>query len=132
MKCRNLKAYKYELLEDEKFVCAIPKEISTGYANIHNYIITAITRYAWNGITGWPKWLKEPKCSRRATLIHDAIYQMIKEGLLGMYWRKTADLIFKRICIEDGMWKWTAWLFYYIVRLFGGVLIRLKRIQKNK
>lgn len=58
----------------------------------------------------------------RGSLVHDALYQLIEDGvgLLPLSDRAQADAELRRICLEDGMSSasW-AWLVYKAVRMFG-------------
>ena len=67
--------------------------------------------YAWDGPSG--PTIDTPS-TIRASLVHDALYQLMKEGLLNIKYRKYADDLFKEILIEDvkeklaekgGFWK---------------------------
>lgn len=73
--------------------------------------------YAWDGPSGPTI---DTKDSMRASLIHDGIYQLIREGYLGTDWREHADNIFYNVLREDGMSKIRAWIWYQAVRWFGG------------
>ena len=116
---RELHRYKYELL----LTVAIDTEIKDLEINT-KYIVLWIggrlfikERYAWDGASG-PTW--DDKTNMRGSLIHDALYQLIREGHLGRAkWRKYADELLRDICIEDGMNKWRAGLWYWAVRTFG-------------
>jgi hypothetical protein len=44
----------------------------------------------------------------RAGLVHDALYQLIREGFLPIEARSIADDMLCQLCIEDGMWAWRA------------------------
>lgn len=71
--------------------------------------------YEWDGATGYPDVVQ----IIRASLVHDALYDLIREGVLNKKHRKKADKLFRKICLEDGMGKWQAWRVYSAVRLFG-------------
>ncbi len=72
--------------------------------------------YAWDGPSGptidTPDFLI-------GSLVHDALYQLMRERKLPQSYRKIADQILKRICLEEGMPSWRAFYVYYAVRLFG-------------
>ena len=72
--------------------------------------------YAWDGPSG-PA-IDTPN-SMRASLVHDALYQLMRMGLLDRKYRHAADREFRRICIEDGMSKFRAWYFYKGVDIFA-------------
>jgi len=52
----------------------------------------------------------------RAALPHDVLYQAIRLSLIPKECRKQADILLKRLCIEDGAWKWQASIAYFILR----------------
>lgn len=72
--------------------------------------------YAWDGASG-PTY--DSKSSMRPSLGHDGLYQLMRMGLLSMAYREIVDEIFKRMCLEDGMWSWRATLWHMAVRTFG-------------
>jgi hypothetical protein len=75
--------------------------------------------YAWDG----PTVAIDTKTFMRASLVHDALYQLMREGfLLEERWRKTADETMYKICLEDGMNWFRAWYAYTCVRIFSGGL----------
>jgi hypothetical protein len=48
----------------------------------------------------------------RGAFVHDALYQLMREGLLPQSWRVLTDMELRRICLEDGMWCLRAcWVF---------------------
>ena len=119
MKYRHLHGYKYESLETETVMTDITgMEIDTPYITLWpSGQLFIKERYAWDGASG-PTW--DDKTNMRGSLIHDALYQLIREGHLGRAkWRKYADELLRDICIEDGMNKWRAGLWYWAVRTFG-------------
>lgn len=71
--------------------------------------------YAWDGATG----ALDTKSSRRGSLGHDALYQLIRLGLLGHEWREAADQVLRRLCEEDKMLAPRAWAWYHAVRIFA-------------
>ena len=57
--------------------------------------------YAWDGPSG-PS--IDTKTFMRGSLVHDALYQLMRAGQLDAgEWRKQADVELRRICREDGM-----------------------------
>lgn len=73
--------------------------------------------YAWDGPSGPTI---DTKNFMRGSLVHDALYQLIGNGLLDAEHRKRADEILRDICKEDGMSSVRAWWVYRAVRLAGG------------
>jgi hypothetical protein len=65
--------------------------------------------YAWDGCSG-PTY--DDDTNMRGGLIHDALYQLMRLGLLPMECRAIADKILKQECLKDGMWKIRAWWYF--------------------
>ena len=81
-------------------------------------VLTLSEGYSWDGASGPAR---DTKTIMRASLIHDALYQLIRMGMLDQSkeTRKKADVILREICLEDGMSRFRAWAVYYAVRIFG-------------
>ena len=71
--------------------------------------------YAWDG----PTWAIDTENFMRGSLIHDALYQLMREGQLDSSYRKQADVLLYHTCREDGMSWWRASYVYQMVRWFG-------------
>jgi hypothetical protein len=116
---RNLKGYKYELSEMEMFDTGIriPAEIQTQYIwmTISGYL-TIKAGYAWDGPSGPTI---DTKNFMRGSLAHDALYQLMRMGLLGKDQRGAADGLLRRLCREDGMSAIRAAWVFSAVRVFG-------------
>lgn len=77
--------------------------------------ITISAGYAWDG----PTWAVDTLNFMRGSLVHDALYQLMRAGLLSAKHRKAADSLLRKHCIEDGMSAIRAWWVYAGVRLGG-------------
>lgn len=74
------------------------------------------TGYVWDGPSG-PSF--HTANFMRGSLYHDALYDLMKQGLLSKEWRKAADDLLVSVCAEDGMVApRRAWV-YAAVRNFG-------------
>jgi hypothetical protein len=73
--------------------------------------------YAWDGASG-P--IPQDSTVMRGSLVHDALYQLMRECGLSVRWKAEADALLKRMCIADGMPAWQAWIVHAAVRVFGG------------
>lgn len=82
----------------------------------HNGVITIRKGYAWDGASGPAI---DTTTFMRGSLVHDALYQMIEEGLLPFSYRKRADDVLVEICKEDGMWAARRWWVKFAVNTFG-------------
>lgn len=86
--------------------------------------------YAWDGASGPTI---DTKSSMRGSLIHDALYQLMRRGLLehnGLT-RKVADKKLEECCLADGMWKWRALGWFRAVRKFAGMAAHPKNKRKE-
>ncbi len=72
--------------------------------------------YSWDGPSG-------PTIDTRnfmqGSLVHDALYQLMRECIIEQSLRKGADEILRNICRKDGMSKIRAWWVYQGVRIGG-------------
>ena len=112
--------YKYQLAADYAVVVSFcPREtIATDFIVLSSAGRLTIKRgYAWDGPSGPAI---DTKNFMRGSLVHDALYQLMREGHLPQTYRRDADKELKRICLEDGMSAMRAWWVYEGVRLGGG------------
>lgn len=71
--------------------------------------------YAWDGATCCPDF----RSIRRGSLMHDVLYQMLRDGMLEKRYRKAADALLRKLCIEDGMLTSLAWIVWQAVKIAG-------------
>ncbi len=121
MKCIAYKSgYKYQL--KETYVVRIPVippvAIHTEYISLETTgDLTLKEGYAWDGPSGPTI---DTLTFMRGSLVHDALYQLMREGRLDHnVYREAADRTLRDICKEDGMWSVRAWWVYHGVRLFA-------------
>lgn len=112
--------YKYQLAEEYKIkISIIPKNnIVTDFIDLDtDGFLTIKNGYAWDGPSG-P--VKDTEENMRASLVHDALYQLMRnEKLKSRTHRKAADQLFKDICKADGVSKFWASTYYKALRKFG-------------
>lgn len=109
--------YKYQLMRTYTIRIPIipPKPIHTDYISLSRQGDIIVKKgYAWDG-PSWPA--VDTSDFMRGSLIHDALYQLMREGHLDSVYRAIADCILYRICREDGMILFRAWYVYLGVRL---------------
>ena len=112
--------YKYQLVESyEVKVHLTPAEdIDTEYMNLTVAgLLTVKKGYAWDGPSGPTI---DTKTFMRGSLVHDALYQLMRTKHLEQKWRAQADLELKRICREDGMCRIRAWYVHRAVQKGAG------------
>ena len=98
MKYRSLKNWKYELLERMKVRVTIKETVLTDYITLTPFELIVGNRYAWDGPSG-PTF--DTPTNMRASLFHDALCQLIGEGLLDKKYRKYADELLRTHMLED-------------------------------
>jgi hypothetical protein len=112
------KGYKYQLHRDTKQQTNIfpINDIDTTFIKLEEHgLLTVKTGYAWDGASGPTI---DTKSAMRGSLIHDALYQLMREQLISSFNnRKRADQIFMDILREDGMGKFRSWMWYNAVRI---------------
>jgi hypothetical protein len=111
--------YKYQLFQTYQTTTRItPKfPVTTEYIQLDTAgNLTINEGYAWDGPSGPTI---DTSDSMRASLEHDAKYQLFRESLLHQNWRATADEEFREVCIEDGMTHLRADAWYIMVREFA-------------
>lgn len=98
------KGYKYQLAEDEVFQTSL-----RGYFGVQTKriqlsavgVLTVREGYAWDGTSG-P--VIDRKSNMRGSCGHDALYQLMRMGLLDCRLYETADKDFGRWIKKDGAW----------------------------
>ena len=100
MKYRSLEHWKYELLEPMSCDVDIPDVTRSDYIFVSGGTgrLLVHTRYAWDGPSG-PTF--DTPTNMRASLFHDALCQLIEEGLLDKKYRKYADELLRTHMLED-------------------------------
>lgn len=112
--------YKYQLRRThvDRVEIRPDRPITTDYVALTpDGTITMQRGYAWDGPSG-PS-LDTPSFMR-GSLVHDALYQLMRLGELDAdRWRDAADRELQRMCRDDGMWRIRAWWVYLGVHWFG-------------
>jgi len=117
---RYRSGYKYQLATSYSMPITIKpkKDITTDFIELDTKgTLTIKAGYAWDGPSG-P--VVDTKENMRASLVHDALYQLMRQKKLSVKaYKDKADKIFKNICIADGIPKKIA-LAYYLGLKLGG------------
>ena len=110
--------FKYQLSREYQVVTPLlGYTITTDYISLNEWGLLTIRKgYAWDGPSGPTV---DTKNFMRGSLIHDALYQLLRMGLLPETERFIVDKILQLSCIEDGMSKIRAWYVFQGVDKFA-------------
>ncbi len=112
--------YKYQLTESYSIkINILPvADINTPYIKLTKQGDLTIEKgYAWDGPSGPTI---DTKNFMRGSLVHDALYQLMREKHLHKgACRQPADRLLQQICREDGMNFLRAWFVYEAVKIAG-------------
>ena len=115
---RYRSGYKYQLVEDY-----FHQTVITGYTVQDEFIqlntngmLTIAAGYAWDGPSGPTI---DTKTFMRGSLVHDALYQLMRDGKISEDHRSEADQLLYDICRADGMNIVRAWAVKKAVNWFG-------------
>lgn len=111
------------------FALSEPRQTSSGLVSLAADSLSIAAGYPWDGAsTGLPwtpiKWI-------RPSLVHDALYQLIRESQLPMTFRRDADEVFYRLLRENRVNVVVATVVYWAVRLLGNYFLRKGRKTKE-
>jgi hypothetical protein len=112
--------YKYQLASEYRISISIrpTEDVVTEFIELgRSGGLRVMNGYAWDGPSG-P--VIDTRENMRASLVHDALYQLMRNGELNARrTRKAADKIFREICKEDGVSSFRANLYYKALRQYG-------------
>ena len=111
--------YKYQLAADYSvWLCVHPKEYAeAGYVALTgDGLLTIKAGYAWDGPSG-PTF--DTKSAMRGSLVHDALYQLIRLELLPAEKKDAVDMLYVQLCREDGM-NWFRAAYHWLGLGIGG------------
>ena len=127
---RKITRYKYQVMESCSFSIGIKpaEEILEPKPPVKTYIrlstegiLTISEGYAWDGPSGPTI---DTKNFMRGSLVHDALYQLIRQKYLGMEDRLYTDQLLQHMCRTDGMSALRAFIVYLGVHWFGASAAR--------
>lgn len=117
---RYRSGYKYQLATSYSMPITIKpkKDITIEFIELDTKgTLTIKAGYAWDGPSG-P--VVDTKENMRASLVHDALYQLMRlKKVSATAYKDRADKIFKSICIKDGIPKKIASAYYLGLKLGG-------------
>lgn len=101
------KGYKYQLADTYiRKIDIIGYNINTEFILLNKKgFLTIKNGFAWDGASGPTI---DTDNSMEGGLVHDALYQLLRQDFLPQIHRKYADKLLKDICVSKGMWKFRA------------------------
>lgn len=117
---KKRRTYKYNLHSDVEYSTniVVTKPVTGKYLEIDGSGNLKIKNgYSWDGPSGPTI---DTKNFMRGSLIHDALYQLMREKNIGQDQRIKADKILRKVCKENDMSDIRAWYVYQAVRIAGG------------
>jgi hypothetical protein len=139
--------YRYVLRQPYQF--ELPKAFPQDIHHIGKFLmirgnrVTLEIGYASDGPSGPPYWITHLpgvgwlyqksmlKCFLRGAFEHDALYQLMREGILDKGLRKYADKALVETTRQDGMSRFRCAWVYRAVRLGGGKAMEVGREIKH-
>lgn len=125
--------YKYQLAKDYHISTSIKPtaDINTPFIALDmkgNLVVK--TGYAWDGASG-P--VIDTDNNLRASLVHDALYQLMREKKISRKRHKhKADKLFQSMCKKDGVLSAIALIYYQVLRKLGNPSTDPKNVKKVK
>lgn len=118
---RPIRRYKYQLREDFRYDVgrAFPDgPIQNEFIHLSpEGVLTIRTYYAWDGVSG-P--VIDTQANLKASLVHDALYQLMREGRLDpAEYREWSDRLFMEMCRKGGVMDLFARLYFKGLTWFG-------------
>jgi len=142
MKYSKVKAYKYKLESKEEFKIVLPDcGVIDGYLNLQDNTISIAKGYAWDGSSvPFKKTLQvlslgfyDPdKYCKQASLVHDALCQLMREGQLHRKYKQYIDEVYRGMCKAYGMPKGQANNRCKALRKHGDPYILPEKNPRNK
>ena len=125
MKYRDLKKYKYGMMED--MPVQLPFTPPLNAPNCHSYsgqflqiddngLLIIKKGYAWDGCSSLT-W--DDKTNMRAGAVHDAGFQLMRMGVIPTNYFQAFNDLFRDILIQDGMGRVRAWYYWKAVSTFA-------------
>ena len=123
------KGHKYQLKRDAWFQTGI-----TGYAGHTGYVeikpdgrVLVLAGYAWDGPSGPTI---DTKSSMRGSLLHDALYQLMRLEILPRKYRWIADQAASCRWLADKMWRARVWVWTKILNRHAAAAAHPDRKRK--
>jgi hypothetical protein len=112
--------YKYQLADDYQLATSIKPKTDQVLPFVSLDVdgnLSICSGYAWDGTSG-P--VIDTDSNMRASLVHDALYQLMRARKLSRSkYKDKAVRLFRTICIEDGVLSPLAGVYYQVLKRLG-------------
>lgn len=116
LKYRNVKMFKYVVIEEYRHKTPFHHMDAKAplIELLHDGTLVVSPGYFWDGPSGPTI---DTQDSMRGSLVHDALFELMRRGLIPIESKQEADRLLETICIEDGMRPDRARLWYNMVTI---------------
>lgn len=130
------KGYKYQLRKNFRVRTRVHpgRDLITELVELRRDGELTVRKYfAWDGCSG-PTW--DDRTNMRGCLVHDALYYLLRAGLLGQAWRPEVDAELQRLMEMDSagrsfFCRGRAWVYRWTCTVFGsGSAVKPRKILK--
>ena len=125
-KCKWIKGGSKKYVLTEAYIDSIPfhppEPVHAHYCTLFtsgNIVIDE--EFEWNGASGPTI---DTDDTMDGSLVHDVLYQFMREGRLSRKYRNAADICIYKMCRADGMPWWRASYWYLFLRIGGSLSAR--------
>ena len=109
--------YKTEAQYEDVIPIHPPNDIKTDFVVLlRNGYFVIRKNFAWDGASGPAI---DTTNFRVGSLVHDALYSLMRSGHLPTTFKEEADVLLRQMCVEDGMNPVRAWWVYAAVKTFA-------------
>jgi hypothetical protein len=118
--------YAFVLEKEYSLTVQVPllptRKVGTRFVSMDKTGLLVVAEgYAWDGASG-P--MRQSPDIIRPSLVHDALYQLMREDLIDRANRAAADKLLRDMCVEDGSPSWYADAIHLAVQAFGARFVQ--------
>jgi hypothetical protein len=121
------RGYSYKLVKQFKIKVPIRVNAESKFIHLRDGTLTIDEGYTWDGPTGSPDLDKE----MRASLVHDALYELVRNGHLSKDLIPEMNKIFEEIDLEDGDGGFRAEFMYRFENVVGKLFIQKEKVYSS-
>ena len=137
----NVKKYEFKVEEDYEILIDIDVDCHNDYISLDKQNLIINKGYVWDGSSIPYKRLlrimslgiyNADRFCKKASLVHDALCQLMREGLLSKEYKEYADKVYRNMCIIGGLKSKRADIRYKALRKYGDKYIEKEKNPRNR